>query len=102
MLMFETTDFFRKDLSKALAFHAKQSYKAAKHELTDLRELYTRHLSVEHASLQWFMAVELQVTHARSRSLMELFLKNMPQFGYDQSDKSKRDGRKGLQLTRST
>lgn len=78
-------------------FYPVSFHKAAKLGLTDLRELYTRHSSVEPESLQSFMAVKLQATHVSWRSVEALFLNKMRLFDDDCREKGKH-GRKELPL----
>lgn len=62
MPMDETADFFIKSPSRTSLFHAALFYKAAKLVLTYLREHYSRHSSIMHASFHSFEAVKLQMT----------------------------------------
>lgn len=90
MLMAKAAECFTKNPTRTSSFHALSFYKVAKVVLTDLRELYTLHSSVDHAFFQSFRVLKLQATQGSSPSLMTLFLNNMRLFDYNAHDMRKR------------
>lgn len=89
VVMVETIDFFIKNLRKNVQFHAVDFYKVPKLMLWDLKELYRRRLSVEHACSQSSMAVKWPETQGRLRSVKSMFLNKAQQFGYGPLEKRK-------------
>lgn len=87
--MVEAAYFIFKIPRNTSPLYAASFYKAVKLMLIDLRELYRRHSSVDHAYLQSFRAVKLQVTKGLSRSVYVLFLNNLRKFKFDPQDKRK-------------
>lgn len=81
---------FMQNFKKAYLLQAASYHKASKLALTDLRELYTRHSSVNRASLESTMAVKLQALKEVPQNVAELFLSHLTLFKYDSWDKTKR------------
>lgn len=89
MPMVEVEVFTIKDTTKTLPFYTLSFYKAAKLVMKDMKELYRRHLYVEHASFQSFVVVKFQAAQGPSMSVMALILDNMHLFDYDPRENRK-------------
>lgn len=91
ILTAEAAYIFIMILKNTSLFHSASFYKAANLVIKDLRELYRRHISVDHACFKWFMAARLQATQDLSSSVKGTVSEQHVLFDYDQPEKTKRE-----------